>query len=168
MQEVFEKIVEILENKANEAEKDMQLSDSYADAQAFGGKQEGYENAIEIVKQAFTECSNGHFGCNTNGEHERCYGCGLTDCKSRNKIWFGAVGDGTDTNVGNNGWIPCSERLPEERQDVLVCFDNIDGLIIAWYCPNGGKWRNSSTDTVCKAEPIAWMSLPEPYHPNGE
>ena len=28
MKEVFENIVEILENKANEAEKDMQLSDS--------------------------------------------------------------------------------------------------------------------------------------------
>lgn len=63
MQEVFEKIVEILENKAHEAEKNMGLSDNYADAQAFGGKQEGYENAIEIVKQAAAEHNNGWIPC---------------------------------------------------------------------------------------------------------
>ena len=34
----------------------------------------------------------------------------------------------TDTNVGNNGWIPCSERLPEidgnTSDIVLVCGSN--------------------------------------------
>ena len=65
-------------------------------------------DAIEIVKQAAYKCKGGHFGCNSNGEHEKCNGCGLTYCKSRNKIWFGALDDGTDTNVGSNGWIPCS------------------------------------------------------------
>ena len=24
---------------------------------------------------------------------------------------------GTDTNVGSNGWIPCSERLPEQPKE---------------------------------------------------
>lgn len=60
-------------------------------------------------------------------------------------------------------WIPVAERLPEKREGVLVCFDNIDGCVIAWYTPNGGVWRNSSTDNVCKAMPVAWMPLPEPY-----
>ena len=29
---------------------------------------------------------------------------------------------GTDTNAGSNGWIPCSERLPEEYGDYLVAW----------------------------------------------
>lgn len=32
---------------------------------------------------------DGHFGCNSNGEHEWCERCLLTDCRIRNTIWFG-------------------------------------------------------------------------------
>lgn len=34
-----------------------------------------------------------HYGCNTNGEHEKCKACPLTDCKDRNKFWFGSEED---------------------------------------------------------------------------
>lgn len=67
----------------------------------------------------------------------------------------------------HGGWIPCEDRMPEERQSVLV------------YCPYGnniycaylenkqwllfGAYTNQTIKDV-----IAWRPLPEPYSPNTE
>lgn len=56
-------------------------------------------------------------------------------------------------------WIPCSERLPENRLYVLVTYKYEYGLIdhgITWYGQAEEKWDTSR-------EVIAWMPLPEPY-----
>lgn len=56
-------------------------------------------------------------------------------------------------------WIPCSERLPEERLIVLVSFEEIYGLPsigITYY--NKGKWEDALYREV-----VAWMPLPKPY-----
>lgn len=52
-------------------------------------------------------------------------------------------------------WIPCSERLPEAKQRVLVTFP--DGTVDIKICIDAGhlKWFF--------AHMVAWMPLPEPY-----
>ena len=56
-------------------------------------------------------------------------------------------------------WIPCSERLPEERLIVLVSLAEIYGLPsigITYF--NNGKWEDALYREV-----TAWMPLPKPY-----
>ena len=59
-------------------------------------------------------------------------------------------------------WIPCSERLPDGRKDVIVTF-GYEFPVIAWYSEVNKQWKNSSTDHVIHGEVVAWMPLPEPY-----
>ena len=112
MQEVFEKIIEKLNSKKAYFQRFYECEGkSEHDADLNKSTQLAFDDAIEIVKQEAEKYNNGHFGCNTNGEHEKCNGCGLTDCKNRNKIWFGVSDD-------NNGWILCSERMPEVPEGI--------------------------------------------------
>jgi hypothetical protein len=68
------------------------------------------------------------------------------------------------------GWIPCSERLPEKDEVVLITngkgnvrcgqyrseHDVRDGTHYWW-------WKGKTVETV-----LAWMPLPEPYREDGE
>lgn len=151
MQEVFEKIIEKLEEK----------SIFMTTCDGFGANCVSVGTIEEIVKQEAKQYNGGHFGCNTNGEHEKCNGCGLTDCKNRNKIWFGVSDD-------NNGWISCSEKLPDDFMsfEYLTIRKGHTLATITYYCVANHKWylsRNSSKEI----EVIAWQPLPE-YHPRGE
>lgn len=63
-------------------------------------------------------------------------------------------------------WIPCSERLPENRERVLVCFRSGTVHIAVWYgdYDEKGAWKVTSqfptklyrTGTIPK-----WMPMPE-------
>ena len=69
----------------------------------------------------------------------------------------------------DNGWIPCSERLPEidgnTSDTVLVCGSN-GFLYMAFWCDDL-QWRfcecGMAKEPVLWTEIVAWQPLPEPY-----
>lgn len=71
---------------------------------------------------------------------------------------------GTDTNVGSNGWIPCSERFPEKYNRVLA-YTDAGGYYIAHV--NGcGKFVCTAecvSTVIENSDVIAWQPLPHPY-----
>lgn len=72
---------------------------------------------------------------------------------------------GTDINVGSNGWIACSERLPKEYGDYLVWWTDITRkqyYEIAEYEPNNG-WIGEIPQAKGEYSVIAWQPLPEVY-----
>ena len=60
----------------------------------------------------------------------------------------------------NNGWIACSERLPEVNGWYLVT--NELGVVHQQYW-GASHWQKLRDDAV-----VAWRELPEPYQPKGE
>lgn len=75
----------------------------------------------------------------------------------------------------NNGWIPCSERLPEEAFGCLVTvmdcepstqtdFENILPYFVGY---DGDSWNDADGEEI-PFEVLAWRKLPLPYQPKGE
>ena len=77
-----------------------------------------------------------------------------------------------------NGWIPCSERLPEDDEYVLcwyeyrimqgTCVGEMNQTYgIGWYSKHSKTWVGEvSVGVDCKV--IAWQPLPQPYHKQEE
>ena len=57
------------------------------------------------------------------------------------------------------GWIPCSERMPEEYQNVLISLE-WDSVGIGWVCDGTWmcEWMSDCEDSI-----LAWMPLPDPW-----
>lgn len=76
----------------------------------------------------------------------------------------------SEKNAHTDGWIPCSERLPEENKRYIttsdVCGDGEIETFDLYF--DDGVWF---VDKGCEAflgTVIAWQPLPEPYQPKGE
>mgnify|MGYP001021751981 FL=1 len=56
-------------------------------------------------------------------------------------------------------WIPCSERMPEDNTDVIVCF--YSGTVTEMRYWGDGIFQGIYEHTAKTI--VAWMPLPEPY-----
>ena len=78
----------------------------------------------------------------------------------------------------NNGWIPCSERLPEYAESLVNCTIKrlSDGHVwvqnlIYNRIDNKWKWTDYPEDIYVDMDSftiLSWQPLPEPYQPKGE
>ena len=123
MQEVFEKIIEKLEEelKLADNEKERCVKENHLQFDSAKGYANGIANAIEIVKQAVAKY--------------------------------------------NNGWIPCSERLPKYGE-VVMCSCTNSGITISCITHKGVK--PSKSVRFGQHSVIAWQPLPDPYQPTRE
>ena len=67
-------------------------------------------------------------------------------------------------------WIPCSERLPEDEQFILVTYKTTDRIHVCQYHEDGSRNQWYSLNDMCRAHNnvvLAWMPLPEPYREEG-
>lgn len=57
------------------------------------------------------------------------------------------------------GWIPCSERLPEENQNVIACFAHGTVTELRFYDKKFHGIYDYDEKVI-----VAWQPLPEEYH----
>ena len=155
MQAVFEKIIEKLEE---------QKVKGIYDSSSIIGEKNVWGKAIEIVKQEAEQ-------------YEECYkDCG--DCEAYNKekhhcpkfckVITEAV---KEIEENNNGWIPCSEQLPEEHKLYDITFKNSAGIHSdsAIYNPYLKRWLWDADETeLVENEILAWAEKRETYQTKGE
>ena len=94
---------------------------------------------------------------------------------------------GTDTNVGSNGWIPCSVRIPTEQErwfghdltdaeprEFIVMVKGAYEPTTGYYHSGYGCWVKDLTseyddkNTGYGNEIVAWRFFPQPYQQKGE
>ena len=180
MNKVFEKIVEKLEEeKMSYFLTIANTGDEKLDC-AYEQVGDALDKAIEIVKQEAEQ-------------YEECYKY-CRDCEAYNKEKhhcpkFCKVIKETVKEIedNHNGWIPCSERLPEERDWYWAVFEEVDTGFIGipyiadyigsrtkittedgWIIRNCSDREDESAEYYKNLRCVAWQPLPEKYQPKGE
>lgn len=87
------------------------------------------------------------------------------DFEHTDRIWFETKHGKTVEFVKKTTmprWIPCSERLPEVGQDILM---SIGGMYTAEGClREDGDWAQFRWNSIQRKDMVgAWMPLPEPF-----
>lgn len=114
-------------------------------------------DADELEKEICAGCNN------KNHKYENCIDCALANAPTVKPETLQNL-----TKPYNNfeGWIPCSERLPENRNVYLVTLAR--GIVTTELYDNGFDEDRTSGHHHPKNTVIAWMPLPSPYQPESE
>ena len=108
-------------------------------------------------------------------QYEECYkDCG--DCEAYNKEkhhcpkFCKVIAEAVkEIEENHNGWIPCSERLPETNESVLCCAKSTargGDVCFVGSCHNGFWFLQSSADTYSfpgQYVVVSWHLLPKPF-----
>lgn len=72
----------------------------------------------------------------------------------------------------DNGWIPCSERMPEEKKSVLIQWEKYDRHLGVTLTYLDVMWLEDKEEQIFETingvpngKVIAWRPLPDPYKP---
>ena len=158
MKKVFEKIIEKLEEeKMSYFLTIANTGDEKLDC-AYEQVGDALDKAIEIVKQEaeqYEECYNDCGDCEAYNKEKH-------HCPKFCKVITEAV---REIEENNNGWISCSEKLPELRQDVLVTvkYTRFMGMHGYWIKTGHMEAENDWWGDCTGGEVIAWKPLPQPY-----
>lgn len=119
---------------------------------------------IEIINEVAAEHNNG-WKTVVNEEIKNPFAnistVGCVNCEHKDEYII-------ELEEDNNGWIPCSERLPETEEYILLSFENFSLPQIGRYEQDdfGGAFYLSDELTTCTSYELfvnAWQPLPEPY-----
>ena len=155
MNEAFEKILNDMKNKSYER----------CGNDGMGGEPVvNLDDAIEIVKQAVEQQKDFdmEFAKKCVELAEKMNICDLVaeNCRLSNENRFFRYLKLSDCN---NGWIPCSERLPEDGTTVLI--QDFEEYYEVSICEtrNGVKGFSSGDWWTSANNYIAWQPLPKPF-----
>ena len=112
------------------------------------------------TEEAYRTGWNGAIDC-VIGEYASADAVSFEDAMEiRNTILFKEYMRGRRDAEAAQGWIPCSERLPDVDVEVITTTDWSE-ILIAWL-RKGGAWETDEY-ILASDEILAWMPLPEPY-----
>lgn len=118
---------------------------------------EAFEKILERLEESYIDCF-----------HQGDYKFNNAIDKAEQIVREVAEEFATDTNVGTNGWIPCSDGLPDIEADVLITLRNLD-IYTGFRASTDGYFYVEGTDEgyIPFDNVVAWQPLPEPYlHPD--
>lgn len=131
------------------------------------GKYNAYDEVVQIVNQLAEEYKH----CIKSS----CSNCEVYDTEKHYCPKWCDVIKGTVAEIeeNHNGWIPCSERLPEEKENPIThdymqypVMVNIGGTLdLRYYYFGNGHWRLGFQ--IMDEYVTHWMDI-APYQPKGE